>query len=338
MTGPPFSEEQLARYLHLLQRQSKRNDAQIVSVCDEWLRRCKADDKRRGVLLSLRSGAWVHLFHESKKESPNHDLLRGKVLSTLRDTVTSNIPTKAARIEALRQWVAIRNSNGMQADGILKTLTDEAVTELVVMDAFLLYSRAAARRQKLTETKEGNREAEIHAIMRDLKRATELAGKNNDSNLQAYIALLHAQVLAIGTQKDSAKALEKLESSWELLRKERGLLVEALKLRFALLVKLGQTTAAGKVLDELDQYDTLGTADTILQLAEALAQRYRDIADMAELQTQIIGLCERAQGAARKEKIHTDFLLQKTAEILLSVQAYADAERILSRLLQNPTR
>jgi tetratricopeptide (TPR) repeat protein len=333
MQGPAFSNEQLARYLQLLQSRSGPY-ASVTAVCDEWLGRMDPADKKQAPLLALRSAAWVHRLQAAGKDSPDYDALRAKTLAALRETFSFEELDAASRIDALRQWVVIQNTADMHSADILETLSKDDLVKLVDKDAFLLYARAVARWRGLVAGPAEDRGTRVKAVQDDLKRA----GESADRSLQASSALLRAQIAAAGTRQDHAEALEILTSAWPVLKEQKNLLVPALKLRLDVLVNLGQTDAAGNVLDELAQHDTLGAAETILLLAEALAKRYQDVADKTDLQTRVIALCERAQRAARREKTNADSLLQRTAEVLLSVRAYTDAERLLTHLLNDPKR
>jgi hypothetical protein len=344
MSAEPLGPRQLLAYVALAMNQKRYLD--VANTCDRLLESLPADDARRGDALQWRAAALVHLWRTASQEQRSA-LGAGRVLKALEDVVAGAAPAEVRR-DALRQWASVR----AEREGLAACLPVlDAQPDLVDADAWLLYTRSAARAQRLTEdladaavgassapgaAAAGDSAARSRAVAvaADLARAGDLAAAASDKPLAARAALLRARVLARPPASDAREAYAVLEAA-DTASADSATAGEAAWLRVELLLDLGLVDEAARALERVPEGAASGSPLARLRLAEGLAARYAAIAagGRAEVQRRAIALADAALVQVVADDAAFASAARRAARVLLAVEAYADARRVLEKLI-----
>lgn len=320
MPGGPLSARQQYRCAVLLWQTG--DWAAVADACDALLKAAGRDAPQRNDATRLRAAALLKLYRQHEGGTPPADV-PARLLSALEAVVESDLP-EALRRDALRQWASARSrAAGLGAcAGMLARHRP-----LVGQDAYLLYTRAAATWAQLSGRASAEQARQIAAECEAARRAAERAAR---ADLAARSALLKARVLAPPPLGDPRAALEVLTGASALLGSEKVTSSAAAWLRVELLLDLGLTDSARKILADMGQADSAGSVEVLIRAAEALSGRYA--AGDLVARRQIVELCNRAMASAVGDEGRYAAVAGRSARAMLNAGAHADARGILNKL------
>lgn len=333
--GRPLSADAMLAYASLLWKRDDRLGA--ADVCDEFIRRFAPGHARSNVAIQFRALALLKARQAAADKKAAAEL-RARLLDALAVAVESSLPDDVRR-DALRQWVALRLEIASPYGEMLSRHAD-----LVASDAYLLYADASRRwRMLAARIAAGSLPAEPAAKEADeiaavLAAARKAAQADRQSEIAAKSVLLRARLLAGRPLGDPRAALQTLNGNWQLLQADASAAMPAAWLRVELMMRLGLLDAANEALTELRSAGRVGPGDVSLRLAEMLAARYAgaDLAEAGKLQRKVLSLCNEALAGATAEAKRYAACARRVGRVMLKVQAYADAEFLLRRLLARP--
>jgi hypothetical protein len=332
--GGTLSVDQAVAYVSLLARKAMYPD--VAAACDELVARLAPSHPQRNAVLEWRAAALLKLIEAAGRDAPAP--LRTRTLDALKAVFESTADAPVRR-DAIRQWVAVHGRTGSMAACVDALL---AHPDLVAGDAYLAYSQAAGKWQKLSETMASGSvddtvaSAQAQALVQELAFLEKPVAGQPD--LAMKTALLRAQVLGGPPLRDARAALAALAAQWDALKADPQTAETAGWLRVELMIELGLVEAASKALAELPDSASPNSPVALLRLAETLAARSADLAPaaQADVQREVLRFCERAIAMA----VSTPQLFRTTSEraarALVTVGAYANAQSILTNLLASP--
>jgi hypothetical protein len=332
--GGPLSIDQSIAYVSLLARKALYAD--VAAACDELAARLEPAHPQTSAVLEWRAAALLKMLEAAGRRPPAD--LRTRTLAALRAVFESTAAAPVRR-DALRQWVAAQGAAGGLAACVDALL---AHPDLVAGDAYLAYSQAAGKWQKLSEAAAAGAvddavaSAQAQAIVQELLALEKPVAGGPD--LAVRTALLRAQVLAAPPLRDSRAALALLTAQWDALKADPQTAEAAGWLRVELMIELGLVEAASKALAELPDSASPNSPLALLRLADTLAARSADLAPaaQADVQREVLRFCERAMamGVSSPQSFRT--VSERAARALVTVGACANAQGILTNLLASP--
>jgi hypothetical protein len=333
VSDAPLGNRQLLAYIALAMRQGRFAD--VADSCDRLLKELPAADPQRPAVLQWRAASLLKVL-QTPEAAAKPDAQASRTLAALAAVVESASP-EAVRRDALRQWAALEG--GRAGLGACRDRL-QAHKDLVAGDPYLLYTLAAAGSQRLsdqwTEGVVGEAAARdgVRKIAADLEKVAAAASQAGDQGILARGALLRARLLARPPVRDAAQALAALKAQETALKADAAVAGAAAWLKVEVLLDLGLIEEAFKALAEVPEGYGEGSPLARLQLAEALAARYADIAPAgrAEVQRRVLGLCDAAMAQAAAGDLFVT-VASRAARALLDVAAAADARRVLDQLL-----
>jgi len=332
--GGPLLVDQSLAYASLLAKKAMYPD--VAAVCTELVARMEAAHPQRNAVLEWRAAAMLKMLEAAGREPPAE--LRTRTLDALRAVFESTADAPVRR-DALRQWVAAQSRAGSMAGCVDALLAHQ---DLVAGDAYLCYSQAAAKWQKLSETMAAGgvddavAAAQAQVIVQELTSLEKpVAGQ---PELAVRTALLRAQVLAGQPLRDARAALAALTAQWDALKADPQTAETAGWLRVEALIELGLAEAASKALAELPDGASPNSPMALLRLADTLAARSADLAPaaQADVQREVLRFCDRAMAMATSSPQSFRTVSERAAKALVAVGAYTNARGILEKLLASP--
>jgi tetratricopeptide (TPR) repeat protein len=335
MAGEPLATGQMLDFATALWKQGQW--VKTADVCDRILRQIGPADEQAPGVLQARSAALLKA--SATQPAGGGDAMRKRLLAALRPVFESNLPPPARR-EALVQWLSL-GGDGKPSD-VLGVLDRQQ--ELVQGSAYLLYGQAtrayAALQPRLLSAAtqpQADLAKQVEAVAAGLRAAQAAAAEANDAPLLARAVLAQAQVRSRPPARDAQGALQLLTRNRPALDADKAVAVDAAWLRVQLMMDLGMVEPALAELAELPR-EGLAQAAVPLRLAEAVAARFASVdeASRGRLREQVISLCNRAMMQALADPNAYVGLARHCSRALLSAGAGADAERILTPLLDRP--
>ena len=331
MPGNPLSVQQQYNCAILLWKQG--DPAAVADACDSLLKSLPSDHRQRPNAIKLRAAALTRLYHQTKADKRNASF-SARLLTALQSVIESSLAQEVRR-DALRQWVVVKSSQTGFRD-CLDMLTKQS--SLVKSDSYLLYARAAGRWTlllgKLSTLDDSKATAEARQVLADCKVARKAAQRAGAKSLAARSAFLSAQVMAGLPLRDRQAALKILSEASKILKADKAVATEATWLHVEILLDLGLTNVALKKLSNLPGTEATDSIQTLLRLAEALADRYVG-SDTATTRNTVVKLCNRAIAGALGDGQKYAVTARRSARAMLKVGAHADAGGILKKLLKS---